>query len=195
MPAPARPNPIALYSLEKHLFATVSPRFHKEGHLSAFDFFCIIIWKSNRAKSKIAKRLLEKDRPSKISLNAIVRDLTSFIYKAADHRERLRLLKEDWGFRLPMASAILTVLYPDDFTVYDIRVCEQLGKFDTLTNKSSIESLWMGYTDFVSAVRKRAPKGLSLRDCDRHLWGLSFAKDLRHDIKTKFAKATPKPKD
>ena len=39
-----------------------------------------------------------------------------------------------WAFRLPTASAILTVLYPDVFTVYDRRVCKVLGAFDQLAN-------------------------------------------------------------
>ena len=46
------------YHQERYLFDVVSPRFQREHELSAFDFFCIVIWKANRAKSKIAKRLL-----------------------------------------------------------------------------------------------------------------------------------------
>jgi hypothetical protein len=47
------------YDLETYLFETVSPRFAEEHSLTAFDFFCIVIWKANRAKSKIARRLVE----------------------------------------------------------------------------------------------------------------------------------------
>ena len=36
---------------------------------------------------------------------------------------------DEWGFRLPMGSAILTVCFPASFSVYDTRVCDQLGDF------------------------------------------------------------------
>lgn len=47
------------YDLEAYLFEDVRKRFQKEGVLSAFDFFSIVIWKANRAKSKVAHRLLK----------------------------------------------------------------------------------------------------------------------------------------
>ena len=46
------------YDLEKYLFETVSSRFAEEHSLGAFDFFCIVIWKANRAKTRIARRLI-----------------------------------------------------------------------------------------------------------------------------------------
>lgn len=56
------------------------------------------------------------------------------------------------GFRLPMASAIATVLYPNDFTVYDIRVCEMLGDFHGLTYIIKYDRLWDG-------LRNTLPRG------------------------------------
>ena len=56
-------------------------------------------------------------------LNTIVKFLVSTIAKARDDKVRMRILIEDWAFRLPMASSILTVLYPNSYTVYDVRVC------------------------------------------------------------------------
>ena len=34
------------YHLECHLELTVKARFHEDGELGAFDFFCIVIWKA-----------------------------------------------------------------------------------------------------------------------------------------------------
>ena len=62
-----------------------------------------------------------------------------------------------WAFRLPTASAILTVLYPDVFTVYDRRVCKVLGAFDQLANMKWSVELWREYRRFVDAVRTAAP--------------------------------------
>ena len=179
---------IELYHLEKYLFETVSPRFEEDKKLSAFDFFCIIIWKANRAKSKVAKRLIERDPQKRKDLDAIIRDFTSCLYKADDSEERLKLLMVVWGFRLPMASAILTVLWPEDFTVYDIRVCESLKAHHKLGNKVKFEKIWEGYKHFKHDVEKNTPSELSLRDKDRYLWGQSFQDQLTNDIKQIFPK-------
>ena len=100
------------------------------------------------------------------------------------------MLSGKTAFALPMATAILSVLYPEEFTIYDRRVCEVLGKFEKLNNISKFPKVWDRYLEFKRAVESRAPKGLSLRDKDRYLWGESFGKQLRSDIKKDFKKAS-----
>ncbi|QEQ57226.1 hypothetical protein FNV82_06335 [Chlorobium phaeovibrioides] len=171
-----------LYHLEEYLFSEVGPKFLESGRLSAFDFFCIVIWKANRAKSKIAKRLLEHDGRRGRDLDAIVGELAAALWREAEKKERLRILIKDWAFRLPMASAILTALWPEEFTVYDVRVCDALDGHHLLQNKSNIDVLWAGYQEFISDVERHSPAGLSLRDKDRCLWGQSFREQLHADI-------------
>src|SRR5271168_4753043 len=118
---------IQFYTLESYLFNTVHRRFAEQGFLGAFDFFCIVIWKANRAKTKVAKRLLGNTQRT---LDEVVVELTKAIAAKETPKEKMRLLMfGDIRFRLPMASAILTVLYPDEFTVYDYRVCDTLNGF------------------------------------------------------------------
>ena len=112
----------AYYDLENYLFNEVRGRFEANGQIDAFDFFCIVIWKANRAKSRISGLLLGKAN----SLEGAVTDLTSKIAAQKNNKSKLKLMISGWGFRLPMASAVLTVLYPKDFTVYDFRVCDLL---------------------------------------------------------------------
>ena len=126
------------YDLEKYLFTTVHDRFHKQGSLGCFDFFCIIIWKANRAKSKIARRILAQ-YPGSIE-NAIS-ELTAGIFNSTSEKEKLKYLVQDCGFRIPMASAILTVLYPEIFTIYDVRVCDSLSEFHNIANTVSYTHL------------------------------------------------------
>jgi len=47
------------YNLEEYLFQDVGPRFRKTDTLSVEDFFCIVIWKANRAKTKLRKNYLK----------------------------------------------------------------------------------------------------------------------------------------
>jgi hypothetical protein len=143
-----------------------------------------VIWKANRAKTKVAKRLLGD---STKTLDEVVVELTKAIAAQKTPKDKMRLLM--FGkirFRLPMASAILTVLYPDEFTVYDYRVCETLDGYRNLTNFTNIDNLWEGYTAFKNAVIGNSPPGLSLRDRDRYLWGKSFRDQLMTEIATGF---------
>jgi hypothetical protein len=178
------------FDREHYLFEDVHQRFQKEHSLGAFDFFSIVIWKANRAKSKIARRLLTTDRKSKRDLNARCRVLTRSIYAAPDHKERLRILIKEWGFALPMASAILAVCYPDDFALYDYRVRDQIEGLPKL-NAGNFDKLWDGYQQYVANVSKLAPSDLSLRDKDRYLYGKSNAVQLRKDIQRSFKKSAP----
>ena len=170
------------YNLEPQLLDTVQPRFMKQGHLSAFDFFCIVIWKANRAKSKIAKKLLDKGYKN---LASATKGLTVDLKKRTNPKDRLRCLVKDWGFGLPMASAIIAILYPEEFTVYDVRVCDVLKNFHNLRNRTNFDNLWAGYQEFKCAVCRATPKRLTLRDKDRSLWGKSFHDQLKKDIKNK----------
>lgn len=179
---------IQFYTLELYLFNTVHHRFTQQGYLGAFDFFCIVIWKANRAKTKVAKRLLGNTEKT---LDEVVVELTKGIAAQETPKDKMRLLM--FGgirFRLPMASAILTVLYPDEFTVYDYRVCEALGDFRNLPNITNIDKLWERYSAFKSAVVSHSPAGLSLRDRDRYLWGKSFRDQLTTDIAKGFRSVT-----
>ena len=171
------------YHLERYLFETVSPRYHKAKSLNAFDFFCIVVWKANRAKSKIAARLLSYGHAT---LDLAVKALTSQLIAAKTPEAKLHVLFESWGFRLPMATAVLTVLYPEDFTVYDVRVCDSLSAFHSLNNCTNSERRWNGYQSYKLAVEAAAPAGLSLRDKDRWLWGKSFATQLQLNVTDAF---------
>ena len=107
--------------------------------------------------------------------------LTRELAGKSSPEERFSYLVGAWGFRLPMASAILSMLYPDDFTVYDVRVCSELDAFGSIANRVNPGNLWAGYQDYIAAVQQRYP-GMSLRDADRALWGASFHRQLIEDV-------------
>ena len=177
------------FDRETYLFKDVHDRFHHDHSLGAFDFFSIIIWKANRAKSRMADKLLTEKRASKCDLNARCRVLTRSLYAAPYHKERLRILIKDWSFRLPMASAILAVCYPEDFALYDYRVRDQINGFPKLNSDGNFEDLWEGYQKYIANVCKLAPQQKSLRDKDRYLYGKSNAVQLRKDIQESFKKS------
>ena len=181
-----------LSNLENYLLKEVCPRFQQLGFLSASEFFCIVIWKANRAKSKIAKKVLRESGCN--SLDEAVRKLTEDIAQAGTAEARMRVLVEKWKFWLPMASAILTILYPEEFTVYDVRVAgvideENQTNLVHLGNRKTFASLWSGYDEYLNRVKKSAPTAFSLRDKDHYLWGKSFFLQLQRDIQENFSRA------
>lgn len=156
------------YNLEDHLFNGVGPLFRKAGTLSVEDFFCIVIWKANRAKKNIKRKLSKKS-----TLAESVKSIADDIFQAKTSEDKLNVLFKTWGFGLPMATAILTVLYPEEFTVYDYRVRQQLGLED-------IYSVKKYFKDFLPAVRKYSEsKSITLRETDKEIWGKSFYDDLQ----------------
>jgi hypothetical protein len=179
---------LKLYGLERYLFDDVTTSFRSKRKLSAFEFFCIVIWKANRAKSKVALKLLAHGGGAGNDLDTIVERLTSAIANAQNDEARMRILTEDWAFRLPMASAVLTVLYPNSFTVYDVRVCDELQNHHSVQYKTRFDELWAGYQAYLADVRSKEPMVPALRDKDRTLWARSFEKQLNGDISTLFKK-------
>jgi hypothetical protein len=166
------------YSLEDYLFSDVNCAFHEHGYLTPEQFFSIVIWKANRAKGRIWKKLLKHGT----DLSLVVKTLTQAIHDAEGDDERLSLLLDQrtWGFALPMASAIITVCYPERFTIYDVRVRMEFGIKDFAGRKDQIERYFKQFVPKVKAIT--APHAESLRDKDRYLWGKSSYRDLQKFI-------------
>lgn len=88
-----------------------------------------------------------------------------------------------------MASAILTVLYPEIFSIYDWRVRSQLKhpqkfnqKFPDISySHDRVKQYFEEYIPQVLQAGREIAKNpnLSLRDCDRLLWAKSWYEDLR----------------
>jgi hypothetical protein len=172
------------YNLEVYLFEDVHRRFHSQGKLDAFDLFSIIIWKANRSKSRLARMLAKKTG----TVEAAATQFTSALFTVESAESRLLLAMKDWGFHLPIASSILTVLWPKEFTVFDVRLCDELGDFHALGNVKA-ERVWPGYCRYRDAVDRAVPGSLPLRDKDRFLWSRSRALQLVRDIASDFAPA------
>ena len=163
------------YDLEKQLFGKINRNFRENRTLSDEEFFKIIIWKSNRVKGKV----LEGIRKSKKSVKQIMRD----VYNVKIPEEKIKILTSIKGIGLPIASAILTVCYPNKFTILDYRVWDILFKDKKVKSKNPPKTI-SEYLDYVDICKNYAKKlKLSLRDFDRAMWGRSFNEDLKKFLK------------
>jgi hypothetical protein len=170
-------NYLKFYDDESYLMGEVADRFHKAGGtIEPADFYMLLIWKSNRAKNYQRDRLKHKAG----SFQKAVSEIASALKSSVERRERLRILIQDWEFSLPAATAILTILYPTEFTVYDYRVCDEIDhKYRPYLCFS--DSLWAEYEEFHRKVENEPPAGLCLRDKDRFLTGRSNRMEIESD--------------
>lgn len=178
-------DPLLYYDFERYLLETVGPHFRQSGSIGAFDFFSIIVWKSNRSKSTLARRLMATAPGD--DLEQITRRISAAVWKAKDEKAKMRVLIVDWKFRLPIASALLTIWYPETFTVYDYRAADQVGDTSQLATKTRFEDIWSGYVEFRRKVQAVA-QGRTLREKDRYLFGKSRLEDLQQALKYGFSK-------
>jgi len=169
---------LKFYDLEHYLFTEVRGRFARFGEISPADFYMIIVWKANLSRARIRNKLAKRAGSFAAAVEGIAGDLRA----AKSSQRRLEILMKDWEFRLPTATAILTVLYPDEFSVYDVRVCEHFGQFRDLADRQFSETLWEDYQRYLEVVTKATPRGLSQRDKDRFLSGRSFYESVLKDL-------------
>lgn len=164
------------YDLEKYLFNEVHESFKSKHSLTAEQFFCIVIWKSNRSKSKIRNSLANN--------NQNVKEITEKLYKERDPIKKVNLLAEIEFVGIPIASAILTVCFPDDFTVLDYRVWNILKERGLVDgSKPTTIERYLNYVDICKRQAKQL--NVSLRDFDRTMWGKSFYNDLVQFLEAK----------
>jgi hypothetical protein len=181
---------IRYFDLESLIFEgeySISNKYHKQEYLNGEDFFCILIWKANRAKRYHATRFIKiaEKKGWDLNLDTISVKITKHVYSIKDDKERFRILGEDYGFFLPTLSTILTVLEPEKFSIFDYRVCETLSKRFMQKEYKNISS-WDNYLEYVECIKKCVPQYSNLRDKDRFLWGCSFYEDLKLGLSNNF---------
>jgi len=126
---------IELYDAENYLFTVVGPNARKRGCLIFDEFYKICMWKSARQKQRY---IGNKDG---------VEQATKEAFAEADERQKMQILCHLDGVSVPMASALLTVVYPERYAVIDIRCLEMLKKMDCDIGSSASLNTWLVYLD------------------------------------------------
>lgn len=163
------------YDIETYLLNEVGPVFRQNGTLDHKDFYLILVWKANRAKSYAKKRLAAKAG----TFPEAVRQIADALNKATSRKQSLEILMRKWGFRLATATAILTILYPDEFTVFDKNVCDEVAfAYRPWADRGFSDALWRYYESYQQAVVAQTPSEAALRDSDRYLFGRYVYKEL-----------------
>lgn len=140
----------------------------RNGDRSISTLTTIVHWKSPRIVHHLRSN---SDDAIRIALD-----------KAVDHtteEEAVMALTELQGVGIPVASAILTAIYPERYTVIDYRALEALGYFP------HDEKFYVAYLDFCRNLadamkpQENLPAPTKLRALDRALWQSSKKKDTK----------------
>lgn len=164
------------YDPEHRVFPHLS-KPHEGQPLTAGDVLLILKWKLGLITDDHSQTVNEQNMAC----------INQAVQSAAAPKKEIRILALERldsipGIGLATATAILTVCYPNDFTIIDQRVLAQLGLSPDTTDKWTAEE----YLErFLPAVKERANAwGCTLREADKALWGLSVSKRMEHIIRS-----------
>lgn len=151
---------IDLYDTEKYLFRVIGPSVKERGYLSFDDFYEICMWKSTRQKQRYIEN---KNSIKKISERALAEK---------DEVRKIKIFRDELkGVGIPMASAILTVVFPEKYAIIDVRCLEILKeRFNSEIGKSISIKTWLKYLDI---MRKLANENnITPRELDMALFAM-----------------------
>ena len=149
---------VMLYSLEDYLFSVVGPQIKKRGYINFDDFYKIAMWKSARQKPNYLQ--------NKNNIESISKD--AFLIKGElEKMDKLCSLK---GVGIPTASAILTIVYPENYAVIDVRCIEMLQELGYSIKKTITPNNWLIYLDIVRKIAKE--NNITSRDVDKALFAM-----------------------
>jgi hypothetical protein len=131
-----------------------------QGDCSRKNLETIFHWKT---KGRGASRLMANS-------DGEVAEALSIAAKALYERSAISVLIGLIGVDVPVASAILTAINPERYTVIDFRAIESLG----FTTKDRSVDFYLYYLECCRALAERHQ--VTLRDLDRALWQWSSEK-------------------
>lgn len=116
----------------------------------------VVAWKASRALGHVGQNTADE-----------LEEALSFVVNGISDRASIALLMGLNGVRAPMASAILTAIDPERFTVVDRLALKSLKQ----PRSDLTPSFYVAYLKFCRTTAQQ--QGLSLRDLDRALWQYS----------------------
>jgi len=151
-----------LSSLEVRLLEEVRDSVTVRGCLDQEELLRIVRWKSRRALRHA-------------SINS--RELVSLVSRAAISAPEtlaVHTLTYLRGVSVPMASAIMTVINPDRFTIMDVYSTAAISQY--VAQCSTVDLRTGDYWSYLLICRRLADQlGTNLRDLDRALWAYGKA--------------------
>ncbi len=120
----------------------------RKGYLTKAEFYEICMWKSSRPKKYY---LMNSEKQIKKTSTAVI--LTNFEKRKIDLLDKLK------GVSIPTASAILTLIDPQNYGIIDIRVWQILYLYGSVrVRPTGLNFSFENWFDYLSKLRHYAKK-------------------------------------
>jgi thermostable 8-oxoguanine DNA glycosylase len=116
------------------------------------------MWKSARQKPNY---LQNKNNVESISKDAFL------IHDELEKMDKLCSLK---GVGIPTASAILTIVYPENYAVIDVRCIEMLQELGYSIKKTVTPNNWLKYLEIIRGIAQE--NHITAREVDKALFAM-----------------------
>lgn len=162
---------IEMYDTERFLFSVVGELAKKRRFLLFDEFYRICMWKSARQKQRY------------ISNKNTVEEITKDAFQEKNEEKKIQLLCSMRGVGVPTASALLTVVFPKQYAIIDIRCIEMLRseEFNYKISKYISVKTWLRYLAIVRDIAKE--NNVTPREVDMALFAMHREELERQDFK------------
>lgn len=144
------------YNIEKQLFKK-GQQIRAKGWMSKYEFMSICLWKSRRPKQLYLQ-----------NTEGQIKAITSKAFSEDDERAKIEHLIQLKGVETPTASALLSVVYPDEYPIIDIRCVSALKELNYINWTTITSSSWVKYLEIVRGIAK--DYGKTPRDVEKGLF-------------------------
>jgi thermostable 8-oxoguanine DNA glycosylase len=144
-------------------------------YLDEIDFEKILKW-------KLRKQYYRQEKQRLLNTNDLIKKITKTAFeiehlnKDYEIELKLKLLTSLKGVGIPIASAILTLIFPNKYAVIDFRIWRQLNK------KPKISYTIGDYLRYLKHVKQLSEKyNLSTQQIDMAIWQLDIEKNKKNE--------------
>jgi len=159
------PSLVAQYNSENgDTNAFEAGRRIRDGAYTLDNLIAIAEWKLERAPGNYYPSMAIIRKSDPVQVERVLR----FITRTSNKKLAIEILDEIDGIGVRVASAIMTAIYPDRYTIIDVHALRELGEEKQASRPDTTVDFYLKYLDFCLATA--AELGVSLRDLDKALW-------------------------
>ncbi len=139
-------NEVSYAEREKELFGEIGKNIRNRSYLKKEDFLAIVRWKAARAIRK-----------AEANSEEAIEKITKFAFEIDNEEVKIRVLTSLNGVSIPMASAILTIPFPEKYGVIDIRGWHTLYNLGLVNYKKDVFNVkdWLLYLKIIRELGKK----------------------------------------
>lgn len=144
------------FNIEEQLFKK-GIELKQRGYLTKNEFLNICLWKSRRPKNRYI-----------LNSETEIENITRLALTEKDELVKMKHLTSLKGVLIPTASAILSIVNPQEYPIIDIRCILTLNKLNIIDWKTINNNNWLNYIEIIRKLSKEL--NLTCREVEKGLF-------------------------